>query len=275
MAAAGTKPCTYALLRDAVVTAPGACEARLPARGAGPGLTDRRASCAIDAHAPGLAPGDPAMPPRALGSATRVLAGRAEDEALQGVAGPAANAKALRDAGEDPAVVPVQPDGEAGLAGGSTANGGCLSADDAQTEGAADLAAAFCGVPVAFGGERLAVCTAAASRGGGNLAAFDTERMVGLAALALAAGAMGLATGLEAVPAAAIAVCGPVLSAAQAQAGLAPFIALALLAGPVCRAVILPAGVAAAGAGFGDGGAAVAAEAEIVQQEAALAFRLA
>ena len=215
------------------------------------------------------------MPPRALAGATRVLAGQTKDGARQGVAGTAPDAKAFGGAGQDPLVVPVQPDGEAGLAGGSTGNGGCLSADDAQTDGAADFPAASGGLPVPPGGERLAVCTAAASRGGGNRAAFDAERPVALAALALGAGAMGLATGLEAVLAAAIAVCGPVLPAAQAEAGLTPFIALALLAGTVCRAVILPAGVAAAGAGFGDGGSAVAAEAEIVQQEAALAFRLA
>ena len=215
------------------------------------------------------------MPPRALAGATRVLAGQTKDETLQGVAGAAPDAKAFGGAGEDPLVVPVQPDGKAGLAGGSTANGGCLSADNAQTEGATDLTAAFCGLPISFGGERLAVCTAAASRGGGNLAAFDAERPVGLPALALATGAMGPAAGLEAILAAGMAVCGPVLSAAQAEAGLAPFIAEALLACTVGRAIVLAAGVAAAGAGFRDGGSAVAAEAEIVQQEAALAFRLA
>ena len=119
----------------------------------------------------------------------------------------------MRRAVQKPAVVAVQPDGEAGFAGRAIGNRGVLPANDAEADGGAGFPAAFGGLPVALRRKRLAVRTAAAPRSGRGGSTLDADRAVGLAPLFLGTGAMGPAARGKAVLAARIAFGGRLASA--------------------------------------------------------------
>ena len=219
--------------------------------------------------------GDPAMPFGPIFGAAPVSARPAEDGIRQGRALSTPNTKPTGGAVQHSAVVAVQPDGEAGFAGRAPGNGRVLSADNAEADGGAGLAAAFGSLPVALRRERLAIGTAAAPWSGRHAATFDAGRAVGPAPLLLGTGAMGLATRGKAVLAAGLAVCGGAQAASKAKAGLSPLVAQPLLAGAVGFPIVLTTGGTAAGAGGRNGGAAVPAKSAIVHKKPALPFRLA